>query len=555
MFPSQPADRESGKQKSATPKLARALRQPAEHATLSRAHPRQLWVAIHLPQLALEALGPSPQPSEKTKPVVVIDADHRQQIVLACNDAARAAGVRPGQSLNAAIVLASELEVLPRDATKERERLARLAAWCQQRFTPLVSLEPEDELLLEVKGSLRLFGGARTLLEHLAAGLCEQGVTAQLALTPTPRASLWLARADPSPQPSPRVSIAAVIEQPEALAQRLAPVPLRCLRWPEELLAQLISMGLCTVGDVVRLPRGGVVRRLGQAWLDELDRALGRRADVRRGFRSPQRFDARRALDHEIETTAGLRTACQPVLAQLQGFLRERQAAIAVLTVALKHRAHPLTRLHIGLAAPSGDAEHLRALLDERLTALSLPAPVIAIRLRSGMVLPATQGSRWLWRSGRAPSPRPGERIGMEDPCDGLPRLIERLRARLGNDAVFGVGVVEDHRPEYAWRVSEVGKEEGEEGRGKGAEARRRPLWLLAQPQKLSLTSSPFLLPSFPFSPFQLLRGPERIETGWWDGREVTRDYFVARDAHGVRLWIYRDRRAPHGWYVHGLFG
>jgi protein ImuB len=56
-------------------------------------------------------------------------------------------------------------------------------------------------------------------------------------------------------------------------------------------------------------------------------------------------------------------------------------------------------------------------------------------------------------------------------------------------------------------------------------------------------------------APLELLSGPERIETGWWDGREVTRDYFVARDERGVRLWIYRDRRAPHGWYLHGLFG
>jgi len=73
-------------------------------------------------------------------------------------------------------------------------------------------------------------------------------------------------------------------------------------------------------------------------------------------------------------------------------------------------------------------------------------------------------------------------------------------------------------------------------------------LWLLAEPVALTPTLTPE-------RKFDVLRGPERIETGWWDGREVTRDYFVARDAHGVRLWIYRDRRAPKNWYVHGLFG
>ena len=620
LFPSQLAEREPDKRKRAIPRPARAL-EPPEPGPLSRARPRQLWLAIHLPQLALEALQ-----GEGVGPLAVIDPESRQQIVLACNEAARAAGVRVGQSLNAAIALASDLKTMPRDARKERERLTHLAAWCQRQFTPLVSIEPADELLLEVKGSLRLFGGARALAGRIAAGLNERGVTAHLALTPTPRSALWLARAMPSPPPSPASSRERVrgrcspasgrgsgpsprpspaggrgsgvlIDRVEALAQRLAPVSLRHLRWPEELLAQLHSMGLRTVGDLVRLPRGGVVRRLGQAWLDELDRALGRRADVRRGFRSPERFDERHGLEYEIETATGLEIASESLLTRLQEFLRQRQAAIAVLAVDFKHRAHPLTRLRIGLAAPSGDVEHLRGLLAERLAALVLPAPVIAIRMRSGALLEqalVTDSFRNFTPSpgplphdggeGKtlSPSPRDGERVGVRGCCDAaaLPRLIERLRARLGNEAVFGVSEVEDHRPERAWRAIELpspppspassrervrGRCSPASGRGSGTSAAKtrergkRPLWLLAEPQKIPLT--PTLTPALSRENtgegerLELLGGPERIETGWWDGREVTRDYFVARDAHGVRLWVYRDRSTPKNWYVHGLFG
>lgn len=536
LFPPQPTEQHPGK-RIAPPRLARAVRRPVESAPPARARGRQLWVAVHLPRLAIEALMPSPQPSPaKNTPVVVIDAQQRQQNVLAGNEAACAAGVRPGQSLNAAIVLATQLEVLPRDVTREHERLARLAAWCQ-RFTPLVSLEPENELLLEVKGSLGLFGGAHSLLQQLATGLREQGVTAQLALTPTPRSALWLARACPSPQPE-RSEVTA-IEKPEMLVRHLAPVALRCLCWPEELLTRLTSLGLRTVGDLMRLPRGGMVRRFGQSWLDELDRALGRRADVRRGFRRPQRFDERRALEHEIESSAGLIAACEPLLVDLQRFLRERQAAVAVLMLELKHRAHPPTRLRIGLAAPSGDVGHLRALLEERLGALSLPAPVIAMRLHSGALLELVPVDGSL---------RIGEQAGTRDLPDGLPRLLERLRARLGHEAVFGVGVVEDHRPEYAWRVIDVPSPQPSPT---VSSPFHRPLWLFAEPQWFS-EKNPITRAR---SPLELLSGPERIETGWWDGREVTRDYFVARDEQGVRLWIYRDRHAPHGWYLHGLFG
>jgi protein ImuB len=53
----------------------------------------------------------------------------------------------------------------------------------------------------------------------------------------------------------------------------------------------------------------------------------------------------------------------------------------------------------------------------------------------------------------------------------------------------------------------------------------------------------------------RLLGEAERIETGWWDGGDVARDYFTAVDLHGVRLWVFRERGAPHRWFLHGMFG
>jgi protein ImuB len=47
----------------------------------------------------------------------------------------------------------------------------------------------------------------------------------------------------------------------------------------------------------------------------------------------------------------------------------------------------------------------------------------------------------------------------------------------------------------------------------------------------------------------------ERIETGWWDEAGIARDYYSATDLHGVRLWVFRERAVPHGWFLHGVFG
>ena len=79
-----------------------------------------------------------------------------------------------------------------------------------------------------------------------------------------------------------------------------------------------------------------------------------------------------------------------------------------------------------------------------------------------------------------------------------------------------------------------------------------RPLWMLADPQRLQDRGG---APWHEGSPLDLASGPERIETGWWDGRDVRRDYYVATAQSGVRLWIYRERARDGGWWLHGVFG
>ena len=121
-------------------------------------------------------------------------------------------------------------------------------------------------------------------------------------------------------------------------------------------------------------------------------------------------------------------------------------------------------------------------------------------------------------------------------------RLLDLLRARLGHEAVFGVLPVPEHRPERAWRIAEPGGTTSLPVPWHTARP-ARPLWMLAEPQPLENWEG------------ALVTGPERIETGWWDGHDVRRDYYVALSRAGVRLWIFRERPPGQGWFLHGVFG
>ena len=77
-----------------------------------------------------------------------------------------------------------------------------------------------------------------------------------------------------------------------------------------------------------------------------------------------------------------------------------------------------------------------------------------------------------------------------------------------------------------------------------------RPLWLLAHPRPLEEIAG---APCYD-GRLSLLAGPERIESGWWDGNDVARDYFVASNPAEALLWIYRERGPRGRWYLHGFF-
>ncbi|NBU25695.1 MAG: DNA polymerase Y family protein [Gammaproteobacteria bacterium] len=415
------------------------------------------------------------------------------------------------------------------------DRLARLAL----DFSPRVSLEA-DAVLLEVRGSFRLFGGPQALCAQLLARCRAAGVEPRWALAPTPLAALALARAGQG---------VAVLAR-DRLVGALASLPLAVLRWSDDTIARLASSGVRTVGAALRLPRAGFARRFGPDALADLDRLVGLAPEPRPAFVPRERFRVRHEPSFELAAQPAVLREIAPLLDALESFLRARGCGIDLLMLRLAVREPPYTSVTLRLAAAEWLATRFAALLALHLARTALPAPVVRIGLRSGALRAVTSGSAALWRPGEH-----GGGLGRESPA-----LIERLRARLGSEAVYGLCLVPRHRPEVAWRVAEpalpgasrTAAASGVPGQARAsdpadlpASGTRRPLWLLREPEPLP----------WPYEALQRLEGPERIETGWWDGADVARDYYIAREPSGAEVWVYRERLPPHGWWLHGVFG
>ena len=466
------------------------------------------------------------------------------------DEAARLAGVVSGTRLAAARMLAPTIALFARDGVQEAAAMHALACWAG-RFTPHVSLT-DDTLLLEVGSCLRLFGGIRQIAEAVARGIVEQEFHAELACAPTPLAAHWLARC----------ATGVLCTDVASMQRRLAALPVDVL--PERAARALGRFGARTLGDARRLPTAALARRIGSEALQAMARAFGETADPRADFVFPERFALTLPLPSAVDSAPALIFAARRLCAALAGWLGQRQAGVRDFVLVLLHRQGQ-TPLRVSLAEATGDATRFERVLRERLEKLALDAPVDAVQLTAD-----------------APCALPARSRALFDDTQGaqeaLGALLERLSARLGRAQVYRLSAVDEHRPEYAsCRDAALGEPVRPASSRATANTSPRPLWLFDPPQALvEVDGRPHRN-----GPLQLLAGPERIESGWWDSGEVRgeardeahppahseqarqatqsigdirRDYFVALASDGSWLWIYRDGRPPQGWYVHGLF-
>jgi protein ImuB len=487
-----------------------------------------LWACFALPELPLESLYCAGANIDTRDAVmrVVHDGSAQRARIVCTNAAARAAGIRIGMAVAQAQVLASELIAQRRDPTAEARQLETLAALAYA-FSSQVVLEPPDAVLLEIGASRSLFGDWPQIEHALRSRLAELGHRHTLAAAPTPAAARVLAD----------LADGYAILNCEQLSRVLARVPIEAARLPPAQTDALHQLGTRTLRDVFALPRSGLSRRFGGSLLQALDRLSGAIADPRPLYRPADRFERRLEFDYGIEHQGALRFPLQRLTREFAAFLQARDGGVLRFELQFGHDVHERsgeainlpTVLVVGLRKPCRDADALFEAARSQLERAALPAPAHALTLVAEELPPFLPERRDLFD--------PGSR-GMLD-WDGL---AERLRARLGEGAIRPLAVYADHRPERAWRIAEP-----DAPRCDNVEPPPRPLWLLPKP--------------IPFHGriVRLLEAPERIETGWWDGDDVRRDYVIADLESGQRAWLFRIAGAgvpahADGWMLHGWF-
>ncbi len=454
----------------------------------------------------------------------------------------------------------------PKAASRNRSSLETLARWCD-RFSPRVGIASPDCLLLEIGGLEHLFGSDRALAERIRRELAQQGIASRIAVADTLGAAWALANSEVGSRMSDvkgskdgaqglfdfrHPTFELVFVPAGETARALHPLPVALLRLPDAALDLLRQLGIRQIGQLAVLPRAELSARLGPEVIRRLDQAYGRLDEPLPNLALPPEL----SVGQPIEYPSPRRESLEPVLAELvQRVVKELTThGLGALRVDCRLECAPgqWVALGVGLFQPTAAVAHLQGLLAMQLERAVIPGPVSHVQLEVSMAAPLTWRQQEMF----------GEASG-RDRARHLAALVERLSARLGPQAVTRPRWRPDAQPELAYTgdplVAGGPRQRRTTGCNVPTDLPPRPLRLLARPAVLqavaSLAGGPPLRLRFGDQDHQIAHswGPERIETGWWRGRAVGRDYYRVETHTGQRFWLFR-RLADGRWFLHGMF-
>lgn len=477
------------------------------------------------------------------KPLVLTLALGRQVVIIAASPAALALGLMPGMPATQARALVPDLDVRPADPAGDQRFLHDLALYAVRRWTPAAAVCGGDGIWLDLTGTTHLFGGERRFCKRVVRLLGRLGYTARIAIAGTPGAAYARAR---------HGRAAIDITPPGGEVQAIAPLPLAALRLEPGALAAAARFGIDRIADLLPMPRGPLVRRLGAPAVERLDQAIGRVAEPIVPLVPFAMQVAERRLMEPISTAEPIAQVMSDLVDDLIRHLQEIGHGVRTLHLVCHKVDGSDAVIALGTSSATRDGKHLLRLLSLRIDRIDPGLGIEVMRLKAVRTEPL------------AAAPLGGILADDAQPTDVAP-LVDQLAGRIGASGLFKVGPLESDVPERA--LQRVGPLDAPAGWPSWA----RPIRMLARPELLRDVLA--LLPDHPprrFSwrgePHVVVAGdgPERIHGEWWvRSGEVwaVRDYFRVEDESGARFWIFRRGDGIDGttgdlsWYMHGLFG
>ncbi len=437
------------------------------------------------------------------------------------------------------------------DVRKRQDRLAEICL----RYTPHVGLVEDphsDSLFLELTDIQHLIPDERRFVIQLLMDCHREGYfPTKIAVADTPGAAWAMTHFGTGPRAT-EISSAWILPPSES-KKWIASLPVEALRIPDLVAEWCHELGLHRIGDLIHFPMAELRKRFGEILVLRLEQLLGSRQEILSPYLPQPQFEEHLWLEYPARSWEHLSPSLSAFLKRLTQQLVSHNVGALGLRVNLLCEDHSAVTLSVSLFRPSIDPHHLSGLIELGFRQKHFSSPIVGINAVVSHVAPLESHQATLFPDGET-----------DWPSSEWGHLLERLSCRLGTARVCYAVLNPDHDPEkaYFWypclshRKSHKPRSDGKALVTKGP----RPVRLFRAPIPIQVVTA---IPSG--VPYQIHHqgqshhvvrwwGPERIQTGWWRGESITRDYYRVELQNGVHYWIYRCLESGT-WFLHGTFG
>ncbi|NQZ82283.1 MAG: DNA polymerase Y family protein [Colwellia sp.] len=463
-----------------------------------------LWLYLHFPVLQLDTL----YSAQQDQPIIIVEA--KKNAIVQFNKAAAVHGVKLGMGLGTASSLCDDLHVHPYQAAVEKEKLLEIAHWLYLKTSDISFFEPNG-ILLRVSNMLTLYDGLDNYWQALKVHLTLLKIHFYYATAYSPLAAQLLAQS----------GFNQVIDNKKTLLNAIKQHSLVKTTLPSKTIEKLNRTGVRNLKELLNIPLAEIAKRFDISLVNFVGRLTGNFQHPVNYYTPPVQFKRCLQLLFDIENAQWLERPLNLLLNKLESFLTLGDKVTHEIIITLHQRDTPDVDLTISSARGDSAAKKWLKLSSLTLESIKIEAPVHSITLCASRVVARHIAEVDLF-SGYQGNTSPLE-------------LLSILQAKLGKQAIKGLAITEDARPELSSQFCEPLSN----AINLSLKGKLRPSLLLPTPQRLTDKVS-------------VIQGPERIATGWWDGQPIVRDYFIARSKQGRWLWIFKDQKK--GWFLHGAF-
>jgi protein ImuB len=478
------------------------------------------------------------QPQLKEIPFVLASPDHGRMIVTGANGIAQKLGVVSGMALADARAIIPSLQFFDEGPRRSAKVLAGLAEW-SIRYTPTVSIDLPDALVLDITGCAYLWGSEQLYLTDISTRLENFGYHIRAAIADTVGAAWAIARFGKD---------GFIIEKGQQTKAILS-LPPSALRLETETIERLEKLGLRQISTFISMPRPALRRRFGPSLLKKLDQALGYEQETIEPIYPIEPHQDRLPCLEPIVTLTGIEIALQRLLNNLCKRLKQEEKGLRTALFMCYRIDGKVQTIEIGTHRPSANTKHLFKLFENKISTIEPALGIELFTLKATKVDDLLPLQEKLW-----------EHAGVTDDI-ALSELLDRIAGKTGGNHVHRYLPDEHYWPERSYKVA---SSLYEKTKTSWKVDRPRPVQLLSTPEPIEVTAP---VPDYPPMLFRYkgklhkiikADGPERIEPEWWLQEGQHRDYYYVEDEEGCRYWLFRsghyDVVKSFKWFLHGFF-